>query len=85
MTAYFPISVAAAKYFDGTEALFSSFATLVNTVMSSEIPSEKLAEAKDKVAKELKSASVPSKYLGRCLTLPGVFHRSLSDQIRNSG
>lgn len=38
--------------------------TAVNTVMSSEIPSDKLSDAKDKVEKELKSNSIPSKYLG---------------------
>lgn len=38
--------------------------TTVNSVMSNEIPSDKLSAAKDKVAKELKSNSIPSKYLG---------------------
>ncbi|MCY7867485.1 cyclic-di-AMP phosphodiesterase PgpH [Bacillus spizizenii] len=38
--------------------------TAVNTVMSSEISSDKLSDAKDKVEKELKGNSIPSKYLG---------------------
>jgi hypothetical protein len=36
-------------------------------------PSEKLAEAKDKVAKELKSASVPSKYLAAATEIGKVY------------
>lgn len=66
-----------------------SVITAVNTVMSSEIPSEKLAEAKDKVAKELKSASVPSKYLaaateiGKYAVIPNyVFDPKATDEKR---
>ncbi len=66
-----------------------SVITAVNTVMSSEIPSEKLAEAKEKVAKELKSASVPSKYLsaateiGKYAVIPNyVFDPKATDAKR---
>ncbi|MBT2574380.1 HD family phosphohydrolase [Bacillus sp. ISL-51] len=66
-----------------------SVITAVNTVMSSEIPSEKLAEAKGKVAKELKSASVPSKYLsaateiGKYAVIPNyVFDPKATDAKR---